>query len=112
MNHGLYLDKLKTIAGEAIDGDLPVMEEEHGHDLSELIELVEDPIKEFDTTIWGGGLLLDVEYEEVSCFQDRETVTLVFGVVGTELVRRVKIAARHVFSLIDLLSTALPEDGV
>lgn len=105
-------DKLETIANEAIAGELPCLTEDLGHEILGLVAVVNAPVKEFDTTMWGNVTIMDVEYEGDGLSPSTEKVTLVFGVLGGRMVRRVKIPAGLLFGLIDLLQTALPEDGV
>lgn len=101
---------LEAYASAAIEGLGPVLTEALGHEILGLITVVNAPSKEFDTTAFGNVTIMDVEYEGEQDCPDSGTVTLVFGVLGGKIVRRIRLPAVLRYGLIDMLQTVLPED--
>ena len=105
-------DDLQEIADKAVAGEAPVLTEDLGHELQNLIKLTNAPIKEFDTTQFGNVVFMDVDYEGCSLVPETEKLVLIFGVARNQIQRRIKFPARLLFGLQELLAEALPEDGV
>lgn len=107
------VNELEIIAREAIAGELPVLTEDLGHELLEVIEALTAKKKIFDTTLYSNVLLMDVEYEGSEfCPHLDEKLVLSFTCPVMKATRQVKIYAAHAIMLMDLIRDAIPEDGV